>query len=125
MMSGQPFTIHNSNIDANRNGVLIDPLPAGTSAESARTRSPSKTRAGAMAQSARGRCRSTCAPATGCVRAGRRPDLFFEAFNITGEPNFANPTGDLRSTNFLLTTTLAGGGFPRQFRSARRFGFFG
>jgi hypothetical protein len=29
-MSGSPFTIFNSNIDADQNGELTDPLPAGT-----------------------------------------------------------------------------------------------
>jgi hypothetical protein len=54
---------------------------------------------------------------------GRTFDLFFEAFNITNEPNFANPTGDMRSANFLVPTTLAGGGFPRQFQVGARVGF--
>ncbi len=29
-MTGQPFTIHDTNFDVNRNGILFDPLPAGT-----------------------------------------------------------------------------------------------
>ncbi len=54
---------------------------------------------------------------------GRTLDFFFEAFNITNEPNFANPTGDMRSTTFLVPTALAGGGFPRQFQVGARVGF--
>src|SRR4029434_10639964 len=30
MLSGTPYTIQDQNIDADRNGVLFDPLPAGT-----------------------------------------------------------------------------------------------
>src|SRR5439155_18608864 len=29
-MSGTPFTIQNTAVDANQNGILFDPLPAGT-----------------------------------------------------------------------------------------------
>jgi hypothetical protein len=37
--------------------------------------------------------------------------------------NFDNPTGDMRSGQFLVPTTLRGGGFPRQFQLGLRFGF--
>ena len=30
MLSGTPFTIQDTNIDADQNGILFDPLPAGT-----------------------------------------------------------------------------------------------
>ena len=30
MMTGAPFTIHNSNVDVNRNNIAVDPVPAGT-----------------------------------------------------------------------------------------------
>ena len=124
MMSGQPFTIHNSNIDANRNGVLIDPLPAGTYSGVGQNAITVENKGGRNGAIGPGSLQID-------MRAGYRLrprgaqtlDLFFEAFNITGEPNFANPTGDLRSANFLLTTTLAGGGFPRQFQVGARFGF--
>jgi hypothetical protein len=124
MMTGQPFTLHNSNIDANRNGVLIDPLPAGTYSgvgQNAITVENKGGRNGAVGPGSLQidmRAGYRLRP-----RAAQTVDLFFEAFNITGEPNFANPTGDLRSANFLLTTTLAGGGFPRQFQVGARFGF--
>ena len=38
-MSGAPFTIFDSSIDADQNGELVDPVPAGTySGTGARTR---------------------------------------------------------------------------------------
>ena len=47
-----------------------------------------------------------------------------EVFNVTNEPNFANPSGDVRSgASFLVPTALAGGGFPRQFQLGARWGF--
>jgi hypothetical protein len=42
--------------------------------------------------------------------AGRTLDLFLEVFNMTNEANFLNPTGDMRSANFLIPTALLGGG---------------
>jgi hypothetical protein len=42
---------------------------------------------------------------------------------VTNEPNFANPTGDLRLGTFLVPNSLFGGGFPRQFQIGARFGF--
>ena len=96
MMTGQPFTIHNSNVDANRNNVAVDPIAAGDLQRRRPERHHGREQGRAQRRATvRARCRSTCAPATGCGRAqGRTLDLFFEVFNITNEPNFANPTGD-------------------------------
>jgi len=124
MMTGQAFTIHNSNIDANRNGVLVDPLPAGSYSGVGQNAITVDNKGGRNGAYGPGSLQID-------VRAGyrvrphegRTVDLFFEAFNITNEPNFANPTGDLRSANFLLVNTLAGGGFPRQFQIGARLGF--
>jgi hypothetical protein len=95
MMTGQPFTIHNSNIDANRNGVLIDPLPAGTYSGVGQNAITVENKGGRNGAIGPGSLQID-------LRAGYRLrprtaqtiDLFFEAFNITNEPNFANPTGD-------------------------------
>ena len=57
------------------------------------------------------------------VGQGKSLDLFLEAFNVMNDPNFANPTGDMRSGSFLVPDALAGGGFPRQFQIGARFGF--
>jgi len=53
---------------------------------------------------------------------GRTVDFFFEVFNVTNRANFSNPSGDQRQ-NFLIATSLAGGGFPRQFQIGARLGF--
>ena len=55
--------------------------------------------------------------------ANRTIDLFAEVFNIFNNANFENPTGDRRSTDFLLLRSLRGGGFPRQAQFGARFGF--
>ena len=46
-----------------------------------------------------------------------------DLINVANRANFVNPTADRRSTNFLLLTTLYGGGQPRQAQVGLRFGF--
>jgi hypothetical protein len=123
--SGRPFTIHNSNIDADRNGIAVDPLPAGTysgTGDNAITVKYKGGRNGAYGPGYRNldfrvgyRVRD--------IGQGRTLDLFLEAFNVTNEANFSNPTGDMRSPTFLVPTSLEGGGFPRQFQLGARLGF--
>jgi carboxypeptidase family protein/TonB-dependent receptor-like protein len=122
--SGQPFTIHNSNVDVNRNNVPVDPLPPGTY---------SGVGPNAMTVENTGGRNGVYGPGLMQIdlRAGYRMrprearslDLFFEVFNLTNEPNFANPSGDQRLGTFLVPTALAGGGFPRQFQIGARLGF--
>jgi hypothetical protein len=122
--TGQPFTIHNSNVDANRNNIAVDPVPAGTysgTGQNAITVENDGGRNGAygpglMQIDIRAGYRLR-------ARQARTVDLFAEVFNVTNEPNFSNPTGDQRSGTFLVPNSLAGGGFPRQFQVGARFGF--
>jgi hypothetical protein len=125
MSSGTPFTIQNTNIDADRNGVLFDPVAPGTysgSGLNAITVENDGGRNGARGPKYRNldlrvgyRVRN--------IGQGRTLDFFLEAFNVMNDPNFNNPTGDLRSGSFLVPTSLRGGGFPRQFQFGTRFGF--
>jgi Carboxypeptidase regulatory-like domain/TonB dependent receptor-like, beta-barrel/TonB-dependent Receptor Plug Domain len=124
MVSGQPFTLHNTNVDANRNNLGNDPIEPGTYSgvgQNAMTVENAGGRNGAYGPGflqidvrAGYRMRP---------RAGQTIDLFAEVFNITNEPNFANPSGDQRLETFLIPTSLAGGGFPRQIQLGARFGF--
>ena len=124
MTSGSPFTIHNSNVDVNRNNIAIDPIPAGTYSgvgQNAITVENAGGRNGAYGPGSllidlRGGYRLR-------PRGGRTIDLYAEVFNITNEPNFSNPSGDQRLGTFLVPTSLAGGGFPRQFQVGARLGF--
>ncbi len=122
--SGTAFTIHNSNVDVNRNNVAVDPIAAGTysgkgvnaiTVENAGGRNGARG-PGSMQIDLRAGYR--IGPGQ-----GRSIDLFFEVFNLTNEANFANPSGDQRLGTFLVPTSLAGGGFPRQFQIGARFGF--
>jgi hypothetical protein len=122
--TGQPFTIHDSNVDVNRNNVPLDPLPAGTysgvgpnafTVENAGGRNGAYG-PGMMQIDLRAGYRVR-------PRQSRTLDFFFEVFNLTNEPNFANPSGDRRLGTFLVPTALAGGGFPQQFQIGARLGF--
>jgi hypothetical protein len=128
-MSGSPFTIFNSNIDADQNGELTDPSPAGTY---------SGTQAGAAlmtsVKNAGGR-NGAIGPDyfQADLRAGFRRHLhreqavevFLDIFNLTNRANFDNPSGDERvpSTFLVLTNLRGGGGFPRQAQFGVRYTF--
>jgi hypothetical protein len=126
-MSGAPFTIHDTNIDADQNGELFDPLPAGTYTNTVQNAMQDVENAGGrngaygpdylqldMRVGWRVRFTDT-----------RYTELFFDIFNVTNRTNWNNPSGDRRITgDFLRLTTLRGGsGFPRQAVFGVRFVF--
>ena len=129
-MSGAPFTIFDSAIDADRNGELVDPVPAGTY---------SGTGTDAMTNvEYKGGRNGAIGPDYFQidVRAGWRRkinttkalELFLDIYNITDRANFDNPltaNSDRRlPTAFLVLTNLrGGGGFPRQAMMGARFVF--
>jgi hypothetical protein len=127
MLSGTPYTIQDQNIDADRNGVLFDPLPAGTY---------SGTAPGSM-QNVENKGGRNGARGPGFmqldVRVGYRAklgsrrtlDTFLDVFNATNHANFTNPTGDRRNTaDFLrLANLVATSGLPRQAQLGIRLGF--
>src|SRR5438094_184682 len=129
-MTGFPFTIYNSAVDVNRNGELVDPVPAGTY---------SGTATDAMQNVAfDGKRNGARAPNMfqADVRAGwhtrvrgqQTLELFLDIYNITNHANFDPPitaNRDLRTpANFLVLTNLyGGGGFPRQAMMGARFAF--
>jgi hypothetical protein len=129
-MSGAPFTIYDSSIDANRNGQLNDPLPAGTYSGTAPNSLQNVKYAGGR--------NGAYGPDYFQIdlRAGwRRPaggrktlDMFLDVYNITNRANFDNPTtasSDRRTpaTFLVLTNLRGGGGFPRQAQLGVRFAF--
>jgi hypothetical protein len=129
-MSGAPFTIYDSSIDADRNGELIDPLPAGTYSGTA----PDSLKDVKYAGGRNGAVGPDYFQLD--VRAGWRRkmgptkalELFLDIYNITNRTNFDNPltaNSDRRlPTAFLVLTNLrGGGGFPRQALMGSRFVF--
>ena len=127
LLSGLPFTLNDTSSDPDRNGQLFDPLAPG---------SYSGNGANAITVNNDGGRNGTYGPGfiqfdtrfgwrfrPGGRSSGRTVDLTADILNVTNRSNFVSPTGDRRSTNFLLLTTLYGGGQPRQAQLGFRFGF--
>lgn len=124
MYSGQPFTIHDSNVDANRNNIAVDPIAAGTYSGTGQNALTVDNKGGRNGAYGPGYLKIDMRVGYRMRPGGGRTfDLFAELFNVTNEPNFSNPSGDRRLATFLVPTSLAGGGFPRQFQLGARLGF--
>lgn len=122
-LSGLPFTIHDTRVDADRNAVGFDPLPPG---------SYSGNGPNALTVESQGGRNGAYGPGFAQVdmRIGyrvrlmqRTMDLFAEIFNVTDRANFLNPEGDRRLASFLVPNSLRGGGFPRQLQLGARLAF--
>jgi hypothetical protein len=127
ILSGTPFTIQDTNIDADQNGVLFDPLPAGTYSGTAAGSLQNVENNGGR-NGARGPGFMQLDMRIGYrARLGSRRtlDVFGEAFNVTNHVNFTNPSGDRRNTaDFLrLAGLVATSGLPRQAQLGVRLGF--
>ncbi len=121
--SGTAFTVQDTTTDPNRNGILFDPLPAGTysgNGSDAITVDSAGGRNGARGPNFM----------QWDLRLGyqfhfaqTRLEVFGEAFNLTNRANFTNPNGDRRLSDFLLLTALRAGAVPRTFQLGARFVF--
>lgn len=122
-LSGLPFTVHDSNIDEDRNGVLIDPLPSGTYSGAAANAIEVESEGGRNGAYGPGFAQLDLRVGYRVRIAGRQLDLFADIFNVTDRANFLNPTGDRRLPTFLVLNELRAGGFPRQAQVGLRLGF--
>jgi hypothetical protein len=127
-MTGSPFTIFDSSIDADRNGELDDPLPEGTYSN------PDVLNGMVDVKNNGGR-NGAIGPNyfqidlragwRGHLRTTHIVELFLDVFNVTNQTNWENPSGDRRTpSTFLVLTNLRGGsGFPRQAQIGVRYAF--
>jgi len=134
-MSGAPFTIYDSSIDADRNGELVDPVPAGsysgTATDSLKNVDYKGGRNGAIGPDyfqldVRAGWRRR-------IREQKALEVFLDIYNITNRANFDNPTTSgvpgwstdrrLPATFLVLTNLRGGGGFPRQAQFGVRYAF--
>jgi hypothetical protein len=124
-MTGTPMSLINSAVDADRNGLLFDLIPAGSYCGTGVNAFCTDNQGG------RNGARGPTFKQTDLKFAYRlRPrkdntiDLTLELFNIFNNANFANPTADQRLSDFLTLSALSGGnGQPRAMQFAVRFGF--
>ena len=106
-----------------RNGILVDPLAAG---------SYSGVGSDAITVDSAGGRNGAYGPnfLQWDLRLGyqfrfaqTRLEVFGEAFNLTNRANFDPPNGDRRLADFLLLTALRAGAVPRTFQLGARFVF--
>jgi hypothetical protein len=124
-LSGSSITIQNQNIDADQNGRLFDPLPAGRYCGDGENTICVDNEGGR--NGAKGPTYHQVDMRFGYrlrPRRGATLDLNLEMYNLFNRANFDNPTGDRRSTDFLRLTLLRGGnGQPRAAQFSIRYGF--
>jgi hypothetical protein len=130
MLSGTPFTVQDDTLDNNRNGILTEPLPAGTynafPAAGEHVYRDVETNGGRNGAYGPGFVQLDLRVGYRARLGGRRTlDIFADIFNATDRVNFQNPGGNRRvQADFLRFANLTGGsGFPRQVQLGARFGF--
>jgi hypothetical protein len=123
-LSGSPFTIIDSRIDADRNGTLADPLAAGSYSGSGDNTITVESEGGRNGAYGPGFFKLDLRLGYRVdLHNGRSLDLFGEIFNVTDRDNFANPSGDQASANFLRLTGLSTNTTPRTGQFGVRFAF--
>jgi hypothetical protein len=123
-LSGSPFTILDSTTDPDRNGTFAEPLPAA--AYTSTGRNPFNVDSDGTRNGAVGPGFFQLDLRLGYrLRPGRDRslDLFADIFNATNRANFANPTGDRRSTDFLNLVALRSGAVPTTAQIGVRMAF--
>ena len=125
LLSGLPFTLNDTSSDPDRNGQLFDPLPAGSYSGNGANAITVQNDGGRNGAYGPGflQLDSRIGWRFRPQKGQRTIDLTADVINVTNRSNFVSPTGDRRSTNFLLLTTLYGGGQPRQAQLGVRLGF--
>jgi len=124
-LSGASLNLYNSAVDADRNGRLFDPIPAGRycgQGQNSICVDNAGGRNGAVGPS----YQQTDMRFAYRLRPSKATtlDLNLELFNIFNTANFANPTSDQRLTDFLILTALRGGnGQPRAAQFSVRLGY--
>jgi hypothetical protein len=125
-LSGQPFTIQDTTLDNDRNGILFEPLPAGTYSGSGRN--PITVDNDGGRNGARGPSFFQVDARVGYrfkLGGQRRVEAFGELYNLTNRANFANPNGDrfAGTAAFLNLTALRAGAIPRTLQLGARIQF--
>jgi len=107
-LSGTPFTLTNNNVDPDRNGTFAEPLPeASYSGDGQNAYTVDNYKAERNGASGPGFFNFD-ARVSYALRFGvRRIELVGDVFNLTNRANFANPTGNQASAQFLLLSAYS------------------
>jgi hypothetical protein len=131
-LSGLPFSLIDSNIDSDRNGILFDFLPAGWYRGTGPNGMPVGYKGGRNGAYGPGMFQLDLRVGYRLFKDGDRAlDLFGEIFNVSDRPAFENPitmvlghpASDRRMTDFLAVRSLRPGAIPRTGQIGVRFGF--
>jgi hypothetical protein len=124
-LSGRPFSLINGNVDPDLNGLQFEPLPAGDYSGNGNNAFTVKNYT-AERNGAYGPGFFALDARIGyAIRAGgnRRLELSADLFNLTNRANFANPTNNQASAQFLLLTAYSTSYTPRKAQLGVRFEF--
>jgi hypothetical protein len=124
-LSGLPFTIQDTEVDADRNGVPFDPLPAGTYSGTGPNSFTVENAGGRNGARGPGFFQADVRVGYRVGFGARHLDVFGEVFNLTNKVNFevGTTSGDRRSTDFLTYVALRAGAVPRTGQVGMRFVF--
>ncbi len=124
-LSGRPFSLVDGNVDPDLNGIQAEPLAAGdysgTGGNAYSVKNYVSERNGA-----RGPGFFSLDMRFGyAIKAGgrRRVEISADVFNLTNRTNFANPTGNQASSQFLLLTAYNTSYTPRKVQVGARIEF--
>ncbi len=111
-------------MDDDRNGTVTDPLPAGSYSGSGSNSITVENDGGRNGAYGPGFFKLDLRLGyTLNFNAPQRLELFGEIFNVTNRANFADPTGDQASANFLRLTQLSSSNNARLAQLGVRFVF--
>ncbi|PYR56209.1 MAG: hypothetical protein DMF85_17295, partial [Acidobacteria bacterium] len=124
-LSGTPFTLTNGNVDPDLNGLQAEPLPAadytGVGTDPYTVKGFRSERNGARGP------RFFELDMRFGYRFGlsnhRRLEIAADVFNLTNDTNFANPTGNQASQQYLLLTAYSTSYTPRKLQVGARVEF--
>ena len=122
-LSGAPFTLINNTVDPDRNGTFAEPLPAGTytgNGLNAYTVEAEAERNGAYGP---GFVNVDARISYGFRLGTRRIEVIADVFNLSNRTNFANPTANQASPQFLLQSAYSTSYAPRKLQLGARFVF--
>ena len=124
-LSGTPFSLVDGTMDPDRNGIIAEPLSAGTysgAGEDAYTvENYESQRNGARGP---GFFKLDLRVGYNFNLMGRRLDVFAEVFNVTDRVNFANPSGNQAvPASFLILDSYSTSTTPRTVQLGARIAF--